>query len=269
MENNMERNQDNGRGMFYAVIGVATLIITIIGATFAYLTAATNSAANAVTASGAKIELTYNDVKTGLNTDLIPINEALPQFAKGTFSPTDGDPAYSFVGIDDIDCRDINGNNICSVYTFTVTNSTKVDVSQRVFVRMTPNVNTFTNLHYAVFKGTSAQVEATDVGFDVDGTVVSALETGNTEASRKHKIANAGDLVIKDTHLPKDNHNRITLAPLEQVLDKDESMTYTIVLWVHETGSAQDVDQDKNFAATISVDTGDAGTGVTGVLTAS
>lgn len=268
MENNMERNQDNARGMFYAVIGVATLIITIIGATFAYLTAATNSAANAVSTTGAKIELTYNDVKTGLNTDLIPINEALPQFAKGTFTPTDG-AAYSFVGIDDNDCRDVNGNNICSVYTFTVTNNTAVAVSQRVFVRMTPNVNTFTNLHYAVFKGTSAQVEATDVGFDVDGTVVSSLETGNTEASRKNKIANAGDLVIKDTLLPKDNHNRITLIPLEQVLDQNESMTYTIVLWVHETGSAQDEDQDKNFAATISVDTGDAGTGVSGVLTAS
>ena len=123
MENNMNNERKNNTyGVFYGVIGVATLIITIIGATFAYLTAATNSTVNAVTATGAEITLAYTDVKTGLNTDLIPINEALPQFAKGTFSPTDGKPAYSFVGIDDVDCRDVNGNNICSVYTFTVTN---------------------------------------------------------------------------------------------------------------------------------------------------
>ena len=37
----MENN--NGRGIFYGVIGVATLVVAIIGATFAYFSA---SAAN-------------------------------------------------------------------------------------------------------------------------------------------------------------------------------------------------------------------------------
>ena len=30
-------NNKNGRGIFYGVIGVATLVVAIIGATFAYL----------------------------------------------------------------------------------------------------------------------------------------------------------------------------------------------------------------------------------------
>ena len=40
----MKEQKNNGRGIFYGVIGVATLVVAIIGATFAYFTAtATNS----------------------------------------------------------------------------------------------------------------------------------------------------------------------------------------------------------------------------------
>ena len=39
-----EQKNNNGRGIFYGVIGVATLVVAIIGATFAYFTAtATNN----------------------------------------------------------------------------------------------------------------------------------------------------------------------------------------------------------------------------------
>ena len=34
-----EEKKNNGRGIFYGVIGVATLVVAIIGATFAYFTA--------------------------------------------------------------------------------------------------------------------------------------------------------------------------------------------------------------------------------------
>ena len=33
---------------------------------------------------------------------------------------------YSFAGIGENDCRDVNGNNICSVYTFTIKNKQKL-----------------------------------------------------------------------------------------------------------------------------------------------
>ena len=35
-------NNNNGKGIFYGVIGVATLVVAIIGATFAYFAASTN-----------------------------------------------------------------------------------------------------------------------------------------------------------------------------------------------------------------------------------
>ena len=35
--------ENNGRGIFYGVIGVATLVVAIIGATFAYFSAQAGS----------------------------------------------------------------------------------------------------------------------------------------------------------------------------------------------------------------------------------
>ena len=49
-------DNNKGRGIFYGVIGVATLVVAIIGATFAYFTA---TAANTATIKGntAKVQL--------------------------------------------------------------------------------------------------------------------------------------------------------------------------------------------------------------------
>jgi len=307
MGNNIETSQDNGRGIFYAVIGVATLVITLIGATFAYLSATTNSAENAVTATGATVTLGYCDVNTGLKQNLIPIAPTLTGFNKGGFNTTNStvsevaaDNTYQFVGIDSLDCRDVNGNNICSVYQFTVTN-TSTTSTQRVYATLTPKSNTFTNLKFALFKGTAAQVEASEKGWDVDGAAVTTKmdnftvpegkmscvnEAGSTvevnqsfastttaeAANRKNVIADRGELVITKTDLTKNSKTAIKLAPVEQVLDIGESLTYTIVLWVDETGSAQD-DQGKEFAGTLDFTTentsGGTSTGVTGVLTVS
>ena len=305
MDTNVEKKQDSERGMFYAIIGVATLVITLIGATFAYLSATTNSAVNAVTATGATVTLGFCDVSPGLKQNLIPIDPSITNFDKGGFntststvSTTAASNTYQFVGIDNLDCRDVNGNNICSVYQFTVTN-TSATSTQRVYATLNPNVNTFNNLKFALFKGTAALVEASEKGWDVDGSAVTANmnsftvpegtiscinEVGTTvsaeqsfkktlsadDATRKHVIANRGDLVISQTDLVKAKKDAITLEPVEQVLDIGETMTYTIVLWVDEMYSDQD-DQGKSFAATVSFTTEDKSgaqsTGVTGVLT--
>ena len=47
---------NNGRGLFYGVIGVATLIVAIIGATFAYFSVSANIANNSDIA-GSTVEL--------------------------------------------------------------------------------------------------------------------------------------------------------------------------------------------------------------------
>lgn len=262
-------NNGKGTGIFYGVIGVATLIITIIGATFAYFSATTNSDEGAVTAGGATITLGYddsiNEANVGLKTNLIPIDTTLSEFNKG-----------GFVGITADKCKDVNGNNICSVYQFTVSNPSTNTVSQRIYGSVTPKTNTFENFAFAIFKGTASDVDGSDIGWDVDGTAVTAFATEYTEktpdaaaASRKNVIGNPGDLVYaKQVTGTKTNNATDTfdIDAFEQVLDVGETMTYTIVMWIPEINENQNNDQGKAFAAGVNFTTEGNNTGVTGVL---
>ena len=265
--NNEERKNNSGQGIFYAVIGVATLVVTIIGATFAFFSATTNSAPNAVNTTSATVSLGFTPVDTGLKGDLIPVDETLSRFA-------------TVAGIGSSECKDDNGNNICSVYTFTVSNPSPT-AAQRIYVYLTPGVNEFVNLRYAVFKGDDNAIKGkTAVKYDVDGT---AVTTGSDTAA--HVVGTNGDLVVSNGTLTCNSTEAIELEPLEQVLPASSSVTYTIVLWLHETVHDQSdsslarcavgtgakegntyESSGAKFAATVNVTTAGGGTGVTGVL---
>ena len=47
----------NGQGIFYGVIGVATLVVAIVGATFSFFSATANSNIDALTAAGSNVTL--------------------------------------------------------------------------------------------------------------------------------------------------------------------------------------------------------------------
>lgn len=239
-------NNNNGKGIFYGVIGVATLVVAIIGATFAYFAASTNSADNAVSAASSAVsDLRLTDVDDGIKSNLIPIDAVNKYKAKF--------PAV--VGLTADSCKDDNHNHICSTYQFTVTNPNAQ--SQQVYFYLEPKNNTFTNLHYAIFKGTPTS-------YDVTGTVV----TDGGAASN-------GAIVVANTQLTVGNTDRIPLDNLSQVLDPNEAVTYTIVLWVQETGGDQTkADSGKSFAGGVRISTGvldpdgTATSGVTGILAA-
>ena len=68
---------ENKKGLFYGVIGVATLIVTIIGATFAYFSATVNpnSAINGNIASVGGLVLTVTGANgTDNYINMIPVN---------------------------------------------------------------------------------------------------------------------------------------------------------------------------------------------------
>ena len=52
----MNDQKNNGKGIFYGVIGVATLVVAIIGATFAYFTASASNN-NTITGNMATVKL--------------------------------------------------------------------------------------------------------------------------------------------------------------------------------------------------------------------
>lgn len=117
----MEQNEKKKQGIsinnvFYAVIGVATLMIAVIGATFAYYTA---TATDATTLKGNMATIKFDlDVKKVTDKDntrggLIPMSNNMIEQALTK------NAAVSGKGI----CVDDNGNAVCQVYKITAVNA--------------------------------------------------------------------------------------------------------------------------------------------------
>ena len=101
----MDENNGKGPGIFYAVVGVATLVVAIIGATFAYFSASatdsTNITGSTSAAANLALEVTKLDTAVG---GLIPMYDNL-----------------AGEGVEN-DCVDSNGNTVCHVYQIKLTN---------------------------------------------------------------------------------------------------------------------------------------------------
>ena len=114
-----EQRKNNGRGIFYGVIGVATLVVAIIGATFAYFTATGNDNG---TIKGNMATITFSlNVQKVTHVDetkggMIPMSNNMVQQAVTYTAASGEDPAK-------LTCVDDNGNAVCQIYKITVTNT--------------------------------------------------------------------------------------------------------------------------------------------------
>ena len=114
----MEDNR-KGPGIFYAVVGVATLVVAIVGATFAYFsaTAENNSSITGTTAEGGKLTLTVTRVAPSTTPgNLVPLN----------VHPGDGTSDTGTSQLSDAlsnSCTDTNQNTVCHVYSIKIDNT--------------------------------------------------------------------------------------------------------------------------------------------------
>ena len=118
----MKEQKNNGRGIFYGVIGVATLVVAIIGATFAYFTATATNATN-ITGNMASVsfgldvhKVTTADEKLG---GMIPMSNSMVEAAVKGNSKSDENASTGTPQI----CVDDNGNAVCQIYKISVTNN--------------------------------------------------------------------------------------------------------------------------------------------------
>lgn len=134
--------ENNGKGIFYGVIGVATLIVAIIGATFAYFTAtADNNNTIQGSAATVKLGLTVQKVSHG-NKGLVPqLETALSSAMKGVDNAGTGEDS----------CVDANGNTVCQVYKITVNNSGTGDAKLNGTLAL--EKGSVTNLKWATVTG--------------------------------------------------------------------------------------------------------------------
>ena len=148
----MEENNRKGSGVFYAVVGVATLVVAIIGATFAFFSAtATNSdAIVGGTATGNNIALAVKPiapVTEGRTENMIPMLENNLQ---------DG-----LTGTGGKSCIDSNGNTVCQVYKVTVTNNgataVKLDATLNLTTAKGSGEGTGTNMKWQLIENATTE----------------------------------------------------------------------------------------------------------------
>ena len=145
----MENN--NGRGIFYGVIGVATLVVAIVGATFAYFAASTNGANGAAAANSANVSGTLEITQDAqyVAPDLIP---ASPDTMLKSFAQI-GEPTVNTGKCRGASAANKEGNyGMCSYYTFTVKNTSSV--ATQVYLSLKTDSNTFdASFKYCVYEG--------------------------------------------------------------------------------------------------------------------
>lgn len=158
---------NNGRGLFYGVIGVATLIVAIIGATFAYFSVSAN--------------ITNNNGISGdtVNVSDTTITGTLTRVTPSTVSMVPLKTEDLQTGITGADgkgqCIDENGAKVCDIYTLTINNASSAPVS--LAGDLTITATDMTDLRWSLLKNTTS----------AEGAI--AKEVGNTEIVANELLA--------------------------------------------------------------------------------
>lgn len=255
--------------IFLVIVTIAIVILIAVGSTFAYFTASVNSNEDAVSLGAAQLQIEFTDDTSLVKSTVIPSIEEYVDItarrvdSEGNFlKPTKVDGVEDKAGTV---CIDDNLNEICSVYTFTITNPmTNADLP--LYITLIQNVNSFENLYYKV----------------LDSELNEVISATRLQDDR-YQTDDKGNF-LKDENgkwLPKENFDTLEISPvvltninnnLPKTTDEENpsKVTYSIVMWIMETGKDQTTeDSGKVFAGTINVTASSAdGKGITGVFSA-
>ena len=161
--------ENNGKGIFYGVIGVATLIVAIIGATFAYFSATVTSNGSNITGttldvSGTALKLEVTritfDEASAPSDDLVPAN-------MGTISTSTIQDAL------DANCENIAGDYTgCHLYQIvaeTDNDLSTASINLSLSVSLTNSGTATSDWKYVVFTGSLSGTTSAATGVTVTG----------------------------------------------------------------------------------------------------
>lgn len=191
-----ERKKVNFNNIFYGVIGVLTLMVAIVGATFAYFTATASN--NVITGNMATIDFDLAVAKvTNVddNIGIIPMSNNMMERAVSNASTK---------GI----CKDDNGNPVCQIYRITVANESTASMFLDGYVTLTGGSGVptdFTTWQYAA-SGARTTMRWSQVFCSTDnGTTVSGCTTaGATTARTDNAVAIAA---LGGSNVASSGHN--------------------------------------------------------------
>ena len=176
----MQENNRKGPGIFYAVTGVATLVVAIVGATFAFFSAnATATIPEGTTAEAGGVDLVVTPI-TATNTNLVPLNLRTGDTA-GVDTKDQFEPAMA------AKCVDENGNNVCQVYRIVVTNkSTTSTISVRGQLTLT---STAKNVYWRLIGATDdGKASPNQNGVLGNGGAVASHTLGTTQSATYYVV---------------------------------------------------------------------------------
>jgi hypothetical protein len=219
----------NSRKVLYIAVAVAALFVAAISGTFAYFTA---SASNNTTINGTLAATTLSLAVTKLDnasaangTNLIPMDTT-------TYANLNTALGSS--------CVDSNGYTACQVYRIAITvpaNSPQIAI--------TGTVNIAANSGSAMPNLTYALLRAQDTG--TTAATVSGLTTSATYYSAKATLGN--DLTFTSIDLTSNPSNGYLAATTTATA----TYNYYVIVWLEDTGSAQNDTDKGSFTGTVNV----------------
>ena len=252
--------ENNGKGtnIFLGVIGVATLIVAIIGATFAFFGAEITGGEGNLTTQSTTLALGYSDVTTGLKTALIPAEYWIANHAAT-------DETYL---TDHAQCVDTNGNQVCSVYDFTIGNP-NTTTAQTIHASINAVTNGFSDLFFRIYeisnddptgKTLTEVVGPTRMPAEGQSKALDGISGNILEPSKEGAIS--GELT---TDAPL-NYKLVTKENTDGSKQYNRR-TYRMIMWIEETKTNQtETNAGMSFAGSIYFTTASGDTGVTGVI---
>lgn len=273
----MEENK-KGTNTLYAVIGIATLVVAIIGATFAYFSASqTNSDITGTTAEAGGLTIEAKLITDNTNNNIIPLNLITNQTLKPESTDQYVDSEDQFDKAMTNKCKDSLGNNICAVYRVVVANQSKTSTIQ---VRGKLNLSSTTaNMYWTLINATTTDEQVTTPGGDgQEGTTTTVYKLNTATAIEnfvKVKQGLDGNMtysatVNKDTQL--NEAESVSLYGTDNnSVSTPSSVTYYVLVWLEETGAEQQEqdaskpDSIKSYTGNITFDAVDANGNKSGV----
>lgn len=244
-----ENRKEDKRGIFLGIVGILTLIVAIIGASFAYFSLNARSNENAVKVQAATVQIVYEEGQNIAIENIIPSTQdvALETVRRAGETRTGTGEKY-------VTCIDDNNYRVCGTYDFTLTNNGTNPVDINAYI--TP-----TALKEAVVDSEHPENnKPAEKGFN-NLKFITFDRTGVTGNDNGTKIAAADGLsVVYDGDFGILAADKTATA----TLNAGETKTYRLFIWLDEQGNANDVEQGAVFNGTVHVDVVGAGQGITG-----
>jgi len=252
----LTKKEHDFRNIMLTIVGVFVILAAVSGGTYAYYAFSANEATvvNGIAAT-ASINLAVSNQSASLSSDTLGNQPLVPQPATTI--------AKALVGTNSKNCIDANNNAVCKVFKIKITNPSSAAIYVRVYLKFTKGANSnFTNLKWLLLGQTgdtyTKYTSTSNVIFGLPSSTGSNITTATTATPNSANFTTAtsshGDLVLTSTDIQ---------ACTSQTCPYKN---YYFVVWINETGTAQNSTDYGTFTGTIYVESAD-GKGLTSTFT--